>query len=368
MARRKSYYKKIKKLSPQSIILSIIFLIIAVAGYYVYDKFFKEDDPFIAPKGAISFHFMTLGNQSSGDSIYVKAGDNDILIDAGSTTGSVDDIKGYIDNYVTDNTLEYVIITHADYDHLAGFGKENGSIFDLYDCETIIDFPLTENDSATYETYLTERQTEINLGAKHYTALECYNNQNGAQRIYDLSGDGNVKMEILYNYYYENDASNENDYSVCVMFHHGSKKFLFTGDLEESGEEKLAEKYSFSQVELFKAGHHGSETSSNEILLKEIKPKICVITCVLGDKHDFVRKVFLDRISKYTEKVYVTSICTEGYTGGKEFADMNGTVIVTSDENVGVTVVGTNNSTLLKDTAWITGMNRMPDNWKTASV
>ena len=121
-------------------------------------------------------------------------------------------------------------------------------------------------------------------------------------------------------------------------------------------------------MELFKLGHHGSYSSSNEVLLKEIKPKICVITCVLGDKHDFVRKVFLDRISKYTEKVYVTSICTEGYTGGKEFADMNGTVIVTSDENDGVTVVGTNNSTLLKDTAWITGMNRMPDNWKTASV
>ena len=68
-------------------------------------------------------------------------------------------------------------------------------------------------------------------------------------------------MEILYNYYYEEDATHENDYSVCVRFYHGSRQFLFTGDLEKSGEEKLAERYDFTQVELFKAGHHGSSTS-----------------------------------------------------------------------------------------------------------
>lgn len=364
MARRKSSYKKTKKASPQSILLALIFLILSVAGYYIYNKFFKKDDPFVAPKGAISFHFMTLGNKSSGDSIYIKAGDSDILIDAGSTTGSVNTIKNYIDNYVTDGTLEFVIITHADYDHVVGFSKENGSIFDLYVCETIIDFPLTESGTATYNSYLSERQAEISAGANHYTALECYNNENGAQRFYDLSGDGNVKMEILYNYYYENDAANENDYSVCVMFHHGSKKFLFTGDLEEDGEECLAQKYDFSQVELFKAGHHGSENASTEILLKEIKPKIIVVSCVLGDKHDFVRQVFLDRIAKYTTQVYVTAICTTGYTGGEDFADMNGNIIVTSSETDGVTVFGSNNNTPLKDTAWITGERTMPTEWK----
>ena len=33
-------------------------------------------------------HFMTLGNDKAGDSIYIKAGDTDILIDAGSRSGS----------------------------------------------------------------------------------------------------------------------------------------------------------------------------------------------------------------------------------------------------------------------------------------
>ena len=369
MARRKSYYKKLKKASPQSIILAIIFLILAVAGYYVYNKYFKEEEPFIEAKGAISFHFMTLGNGASGDCIYVKAGEYDILIDAGSREDSVDDIQSYVNQYVKDNKLEFVIATHAHEDHIACFaGEENKrSLFDEYECGIIIDFPKTDAESKVYERYVRERNEEVASGATHYTALECYKNENGAKRVYELSEDGSVKMEILYNYFYEHDSADENNYSVCLMFYHGSRKFLLTGDLEKDGEEYLAEKYDFSQVELFKAGHHGSETSSNDCLLKEIKPKICVVSCVIGDKHDFIRQPFIERIAKYTEKVFVTSICADGYTGGANYADMNGDIVVTSDEETGVTVKCSNNDTLLKDTAWFINNRTMPNEWKTAA-
>ena len=129
----------------------------------------------------------------------------------------------------------------------------------------------------------------------------------------------------------------------------------------------MANKYDFAQVELFKAGHHGSETSSNDCLLQEIKPKICVVSCVIGDKHDFIRQPFIERISKWTEKVYVTSICADGYTGGADYADMNGDIVVTSDEETGVTVKCSNNDTLLKDTAWFINNRTMPDAWKAAA-
>ena len=387
MARRKSYYKKIKKLSPQSIILSIIFLIIAVAGYYVYDKFFKEDDPFIAPKGELEFHFLELGNGFAGDCVYVKAGENDILIDAGSRTGSLDTITAYLNQRITDNKLEYVIVTHGHEDHIACFGgSEKGqSLFDLYEVEVIIDFPRSKSTSKILTRYYSERDAEVNLGAKHYTALECYNNQNGAQRTYSLSDDGNIKLEILYNYYYEHEASTENDYSVCVQFHHGSKKFLFTGDLEESGEEKLAAFYDFSQVELFKAGHHGSETSSNEILLKEIKPKICVACCCAGSVEytDYLPKTFpseefYNRISVYTDEIYATStinrildteeptveytlnnekINITNYKNGTELKSLHGNVTVVSSGDRGVYTVCTGEQVVLKETQWFKEMS-----------
>jgi beta-lactamase superfamily II metal-dependent hydrolase len=48
-------------------------------------------------------------------------------------------------------------------------------------------------------------------------------------------------MKILYNYYYENSSSDENNYSVCVLFTQGSKNFLMTGDLEADGESALSQ-------------------------------------------------------------------------------------------------------------------------------
>ena len=75
-------------------------------------------------------HFLELGNKFAGDCTYIKAGDCDILIDAGSRTSSVSTISEYIDQYVTDGKLEYVIVTHAHEDHYAGFSAINGSIFD----------------------------------------------------------------------------------------------------------------------------------------------------------------------------------------------------------------------------------------------
>ena len=81
-------------------------------------------------------HFLELGNIYAGDSIYIKANDVDILIDAGSRANSKDTIKEYINQYVDDNKLEYVIATHAHQDHIAAFGCDDG-IFYSYDIETL---------------------------------------------------------------------------------------------------------------------------------------------------------------------------------------------------------------------------------------
>jgi hypothetical protein len=53
-------------------------------------------------------HFMTLGNEYAGDSIYIKAGNNDILIDAGSRSGSSSTTLAYMDKYVKDKKLEQI--------------------------------------------------------------------------------------------------------------------------------------------------------------------------------------------------------------------------------------------------------------------
>lgn len=352
-----------RKTKPIYIVLAIIMLICCALGYVVYDKFLKPQP--IPAKGTISFHFMSLGNGLSGDSIYIKAGDNDILIDAGSDDSSLPTIKAYLNKYVVDKTLEYVIVTHGDSDHIAGFAEEDG-IFQSYECEVIIDMPKTTKTTATYNRYVKYRDEEVKNGAKHNTALECYNNENGGQRVYNLTEDGNVKFEVLYNYYYENKTTIENNYSVCVQFYHGSKKFLFTGDLEESGEEYLAKLNTLTKVELFKAGHHGSKTSSNAKLLEKIQPSICVVQCAIGDKYDFPKQDFIDRIAPYTKQVYVTTMANQKYiTNGQSYQHFNGDVVVISDEVDGVYVECSASQTILCETEWFLNERIMPNAWKT---
>ncbi len=350
-------------------------------------------------------HFMMLGNSSAGDSIYIKAGENDILIDAGSEKGSSSTIINYVDQYCTDKKFEYVIATHGDSDHISAFPN----LFNYYSVDTVIDFTYTTKTTTTYKNYLTAREKAKN----HYTSAECWNNQNGAQRKYILGTgtDGlEISFEILYNYYYFNKASDENNNSVITMFNYGDKHFFLGGDLEKQGEEKLAEYYDGStsektlpQVELFKAGHHGSKTSSNDCLLKLIKPKMCVVSCCCGTdeytgitENQFPTQDFIDRIAKYTDSVYVTSTYESyliakaeanakgdskktGVAVGGEYIKtsgykaMNGNVCVSSNGyNVGLYC--TNNYTKLKDSEWIKtkvtidGKERtvrnMPDEWK----
>ena len=355
----------------------------------------QEEPPIVLAEDELSFHFMMLGNDYAGDSTYIKAGDVDILIDAGSRINSVPYIDDYIDDYVTDGILEYVIVTHSDQDHIDGFVATNKqqSIFDLYECKTIIDFNLTNKSLTTasgnptlYAKYLTSRDAEVNNGATHYTALDCYKNQNGAKRVFELSD--SISMEILYNYYYDHKASDENDYSVCVLFRHGSKNFLFTGDLEESGEEYLVEYNDLPEVELYKAGHHGSPTSSNDCLLSVIKPKISVACCCAGSveytqnlSNTFPSQAYINRIAPYTDRVYVPVYIDvkydadkEKYANNGEYKQLNGNIVVispadTKDENDNViqsqvTVTGSNNSNKLKDTDWFKANRQMPTAWQ----
>lgn len=284
-------------------ILAIIFGVVGFIGGFVGYIFIypQKSDVFIS--GELSIHFMELGNQYTGDSIFIQCGETDILIDGGSRTNSSKTIANYVNNYVSDGKLEYVIVTHAHEDHIAGFAgdKTNKSLFDYYDVGTIIDFPKTEKDTDVYHNYVASREREVEVGANHYTALECYNNENGGKRVYELSN--SVELEILYNYYYENKATTENDYSVCVMINQGDNHYLLTGDLEEKGEEKLVEFYKdlgtpLPHCVLYKAGHHGSYTASSALLMEAITPEYVVVTCVAGSDEysDMKEKQFLHKI------------------------------------------------------------------------
>lgn len=312
-----------------------------------------------------SIHFLELGNKYTGDSTLIKVGDVEVLIDAGSRQSSAATITEYVNQYCEDGVLEYVIATHAHQDHIAGFVGTSSikGIFESFVCETIIDYALSNSDSQIRSNYEKARDAEVALGATHYTVLECWNNAGGAQRSYEL-GNG-VTMNFLYQEFYENKASDENDYSVCMLLSQGENHYLFTGDLEKAGEESLVAENDLPQCVLYKGGHHGSPTSSTAALLSAIRPEIVCVCCCCGSTeyttnmaNVFPSQAFVDRIALYTDRVYVTTMVT---TSG--FASMNGNIVVATKDGE-VSVNCSNNNTLFKDTDWFKKNRTLPTAWK----
>lgn len=280
--------KNFAKKRPFVFFLIVVVIAVAVGVYYFWQKN-KKDEPIITDD--LQIHFLQLGNGSSGDCTLIKTGNTEVLIDAGSTKSSAGTIVPYIHQYCTDGELDYVIATHGDADHIAAFVGTTTykGVFESFVCKTIIDFPKTTKSTDLYNKYVDLRNAEVQAGAKHFTALQCWNNEgNGAQRSYTLS-DG-ITLNILYQKYYETTTTNENNYSVCTLISQGNNHYLFTGDLE-SGERSLLEENDLPECKIFKAGHHGSDTSNSKDLLDKIKPTYVVANCGIDDGMGFQRNI-----------------------------------------------------------------------------
>lgn len=323
----------------------------------------------------ISIHFLELGNKYTGDCTFIQTKDADILIDCGSKSNSISTISSYLNQYVTDGVLEYVIVTHAHQDHYAGFATSEkvDSIFDLYECKTIIDFSNTNQKSTStmYKNYQRELADEVANGAKHYTASDCINETNGAKSQYDI-GDG-ITLKILDSYYYTHSSSTENNYSVCTLitqdFDNGSSRnFLFTGDLEEDGEDYLTKLNNLPRVDLYKAGHHGSKTSSSTTLMEIVRPKKVCVCCCAGSseyttvaENQFPTQAFIDRIAPHTDKIYVTTMCIN--YKNNEFQSFNGNIVYLSKKEADK-IVCSNNDTILRKTSWFAENRTCPEEWE----
>ena len=110
---------------------------------------------------------------------------------------------------------------------------------------------------------------------------------------------------------------NVNNDSVGLFLTHGENTFIFTGDAEALAEKEMADSGKLRHADVYKAGHHGSETSSCAEFMKAISPDYAVISCGEGNSYGHPNKKALKEISKYTDKIYRT--------------DLNGTVTFVSD-------------------------------------
>lgn len=354
----KKFAKKNPKVFAIALVIFIVIAAIGVGAYVLYKKSHEHKHEPIE-SGEVQINFLELGNDRIGDSTFIQVGNVDILIDAGSRRSSAETIENFMKERMSDNKIEYVIATHAHEDHIAGFvgttGKNAyGGIFDHFDIGTLIQFDRADTTSTLYSEYCTKVETLKSKGTKVYKASECVKNP--------FTLDDKIYLEILDQKYYYEKSSTENNYSVCALLSQGDNHYLFTGDLEKSGEESLVAKNNLPHCELFKGGHHGSETSNNDCLLDVITPdNICICTCCGSDEYAsnpalFPNQITIDRMAKHTDKIYVTASYQD-----KVYQPMNGNITFKCKNGVDYEIHGSNNDTILKDTDWFKAHRTWPN-------
>jgi len=350
-------------------------LIVGEETFYTYNSSSVESYKPTGAERELTVHFLELGNKYTGDCTYIKYGDVDILIDCGSKSSSISTVETYLRNYMgeEDNKIDYCIVTHAHTDHYAGFatGDKVDSIFDLFTFGTVIDFGAGTNKeidpskaTGMMKNYLKNRNEAIKDAYFDASTITKGNN-----KVYNIGEFGEVKLEILYNEYNsKNESSSENNYSVCTLITYDNNEFLFTGDLEEhgsNGETKLLEnneslkaiQSSGDGVELYKAGHHGSKTSSSSAFMEAMKPEIVCVCCCAGSEeytdkinNQFPTQEFIDVVARYTDNIYVTTLCVNWEND--EFTSMNGNIVIIALPGQNLKKYCSNSDTILRETEW----------------
>ncbi len=335
-----------------------------------------ESSPTPEPEAAsLSIHFFDLGVYETGDCIYIKAGDYDILVDGGAKYDCKTYVYPRLDEFLgEDKTIDLAIVTHSDFDHIAMFSSTSDSLFSSYNISMLVDFVGSNSTSQAYSNYLKNR---ANFGGVHYTAIECWDSDTTAElssktaaRRYSLGK--NLELEFLYNRYYEESASDNNNYSVCFQIVQGNNKYVFMGDAETEAEASVIESNaeSLGKSVLYKANHHGSGTSSSPALMGILQPEYIVSPCVVGTyqyatnpENTFPYQAAIDSWAPYTYKIMAPRVVSYDASDVWGSTSLNGEIVVSSSgiDSEDVRMSGSVSDTYLPLSDWFNETRRLKD-------
>ena len=98
----------------------------------------------------------------------------------------------------------------------------------------------------------------------------------------------------------------ENPQSCVILFTDGQYQILLTGDADVATERSFAEKV--GKINVLQVGHHGSKTSTGEILLAQTKPDIALISSGRWNAWNFPHPTVIERLNRYQSAVENTAI------------------------------------------------------------
>ena len=286
VAGRKSINKKIVYL--------IVILVIAICSAFGIGNSYKffSDEPLKETESteyqsSFQVHYIDVGQ---GDCSLVVCDGETLLIDAGEN-GHETEVINYL-HLLGIERLDYIIATHQHSDHIGGLPE----VIEEFGTDNIIMPRLTKEQTPTNSTYKAFLEAIKNSDAK-VIASKVGASYTLGSAVFDIYGP------------VTDDAEDINSMSVVTKVTYGENTFLFTGDAEFDEEDEVVATGADLDCDVYKAGHHGSYTSSGNELLNAVTPEICIISCGADNDYGHPHDKALKRIKKHTDKIYRTDIC-----------------------------------------------------------
>ena len=352
--------KKAYKANPKAFVISIvaIVLVIAIATAVVYFAFPDTWDKIVSMivkddqhsglargDGELLVHMLDVGQ---GDCIYIQLPDGkDMVIDCANYNDDKkyeDKTFDYLDTYITDDTVEYLMLTHCDSDHvyfmdelleryqveklfmpnvLAAPGTDTKSKKELQDRIDALDTSrFTDKDTIGTVTYaeffiaaLTEPNCEIVLNVDPDANTNSIIIEETTYRLVFY-----CPTQEYYDDSNLNSAERKNAISPIGILEYNGRRIMLTGDSNELNEPLVVERTGKIDCDVLKVGHHGSATSTLNPFLNAYTFEYAIISCnTYGNKFNHPRQSTLDRLKAHDIAVYRT--------------DNNGNIVVSVDKD-----------------------------------
>lgn len=203
-----------------------------------------------------------------------------ILIDTGGKITYEKELKGS-KSYVSDGTLtllkslgikkiDYLILTHGDYDHMG----EAVYLIDNIEVKQVI---FNQGGFNNLEKQLIEELEKEDI---------LYKN--------DVKS---IKLNRSELFFLEHSLyDNENDNSNILYLKSYKYDFLFMGDAGVEVEKEIFEKYDLKEIDVLKVGHHGSNSSSDKEFIDVINPIYSLISVGRNNRYGHPHKEVIDNL------------------------------------------------------------------------
>lgn len=285
--------------------------------------------PVVITEGELQVHMIDVGQ---GDCILILFPDGkEMLIDCGYFYGGntvKNETLSYLDQYITDGQIDYLMLTHCDSDH----SHYMDDVLYRYDVDNIYMPNVMASHASVEEANLDEEKLAMftdpdmedsGCYAEFFIAALTEPEANIRLNIGDFTLEGDGWQIDFFCYDQEdwddthlNNAEAKNAISpIGILFYNG-KKVVLTGDSNEINEPefiaKAKAKYGVETLDcdVLKVAHHGSETSSTESFLNFIEVEYCFISCNASNTSQFnhPRQATLDRFIARGVMIYRTDL------------------------------------------------------------